>query len=55
MEDADAGLLAIDLSDSEDSSEPKGPSRAEKLVQSEEAFQQAKATYRPTIQNGEAS
>ena len=53
----DSGLLAINLSDSEDSSEASKPkqaqTRAEKTAQSEAGFQAVKASYRPKVENGE--
>jgi len=64
MDDVDAGFFAIALSDSDEATTeatkpaPAGAgssSRADKLAQSEEAFRQVKASYRPKIQNGEVS
>ncbi len=54
--DLDSGLLAIALSDSEDSSSPKETlSQLEKTAQSEADFQAVRASYQPKIENGEAS
>ncbi|KAK0387341.1 hypothetical protein NLU13_5654 [Sarocladium strictum] len=54
MDPTNGGLMAINLSDSEDETiKTDAHPRAKKTAQSEEAFQAVKAEYKTKVENGE--